>query len=270
MAGTSTESVDAMTGAGLRQMHASATGVSGRAADQAFAMPKSHILVVDDDRLLCRSLAYSLDRAGYRVDTVCSAEDALAWAQRDPPDLVLLDIGLPGMDGLEALRRFQSASSAPVIFLTARRRSLEEVIGLELGADDYITKPYDPDVLLARIKTALRRAQRPAQPAAGPLVVEVGDLVIDPRTHGVTCAGQPVDLPPRAFGVLYALAQRPGEIVPADDLLAQVWGAEYAGEPQVVYVHIRWLREKLEADPNRPRRILTVHGAGYKLVPQEA
>ncbi len=233
-------------------------------------MPKSHILVVDDDRLLCRSLAYSLDRAGYRVDTACNAEDALALALRDPADLVLLDIGLPGMDGLEALRRFQAGSSAPVIFLTARRRSLEEVIGLELGADDYITKPFDTDVLLARVKAALRRAERSAPPAASPLLLRVGDLAIDPRTHDVICAGQPVDLPPRAFGVLVSLAQRPGEIISVDELLAQVWGAEYAGEPQVVYVHVRWLRETLEADPNRPRRILTVHGAGYKLVPQEA
>jgi DNA-binding response OmpR family regulator len=233
-------------------------------------MPKSHILVVDDDRLLCRSLAYSLDRAGYRVDAAGSAEDALALALRDPPDLVLLDIGLPGMDGLEALRRFQARSSAPVIFLTARSRSVEQVVGLEMGADDYITKPFDPDVLLARIKVALRRARAPAQPGASPVLLQVGDLTVDPQSHGVTCAGQPVYLPPRAFGVLYALAQRPGEIVPVEQLLAQVWGAEYAGEPQVVYVHIRWLREKLETDPNHPRRILTVHGAGYRLVPQEA
>jgi DNA-binding response OmpR family regulator len=232
-------------------------------------MPKSHILVVDDDRLLCRSLAYSLDRAGYRVTSAGSAEDALALVSHDPPDLVLLDIGLPGMDGLEALRRLQAGSSAPVLFLTARRRSLEEVIGLELGADDYITKPFDPDVLLARIKAALRRVERPAQPAL-PVLLQVGDIVIDSRCRGVICGGQPVDLPPRAFGVLYALAQRPGEVVSINELLAQVWGAEYAGEPQVVYGHIRWLREKLEADPSRPRRVLTVHGAGYKPVPQEA
>jgi DNA-binding response OmpR family regulator len=233
-------------------------------------MSKSHILVVDDDRLLCRSLAYSLEHAGYRVNTVGSAEDALALARRDPPDLVLLDIGLPGIDGLEALRRFQEQSRTQVIFLTARRRTLEEVIGLEMGADDYITKPFDPDVLMARIKTALRRAQGTAHPAGGPVLLEVGDLTIDPRTHSVLCAGKPVALPPHAFGVLYALAQRPGEIVPVEQLLAQVWGAEYGGEPQVVYVHIRWLREKLESEPNRPSRILTVHGAGYKLVPKDA
>jgi DNA-binding response OmpR family regulator len=231
----------------------------------------THIVLVDDDALLRRSLAFNLEQAGYRVSTAANAEDALALAARDAPDLILLDIGLPGMDGLEALRHFRSRVGAPVIFLTARRRELDEVLGLELGADDYVTKPFDLDVLLARIKTVLRRVERSETvPTQIPGPVVVGDLVLDPRAHTVTLAGRPVELPPREFDLLHTLALAPGQVVSADALLARVWGAEYEGEPQVVYVHIRWLREKLEQDPHHPRRIVTVRGVGYKLEPQEA
>jgi DNA-binding response OmpR family regulator len=233
-------------------------------------MSPHHILLVDDDPLLRRSVAFSLERAGYRVTTAASAEDALALADRDPPDLVLLDIGLPGMDGLDALRRFRERPHAPpIIFLTARRRELEQVLGLELGADDYITKPFDKDVLLAHIKAVLRRVQQPAAPPPGLQPLRVGDLTIEPRTHQVTVGGRVVELTRREFDLLYTLALEPGRVFSADDLLARVWGAEYQGEPQVVYVHIRWLREKLEDEPNRPRRIVTLRGVGYKLEPRE-
>jgi DNA-binding response OmpR family regulator len=229
----------------------------------------THLLLVDDDALLRRSLGFNLERAGYRVSTVASAEDALSLARRDAPDLILLDIGLPGMDGLEALRQLRDHQGIPVIFLTAHRRELDEVLGLELGADDYITKPFDLDVLLARIKVALRHAQRPTLPVPARTPVVAGDLAIDPAAHTVTVGGQPVDLPPREFELLHALALEAGHPLAVEDLLARVWGLAYAGESQVVYVHIRWLREKLEADPNHPRRIVTVRGVGYKLVPQE-
>ncbi len=234
-------------------------------------MSPNHILLVDDDPLLRRSVAFSLERAGYRVSTAASAEDALALAGRDSPDLVLLDIGLPGMDGLDALRRFQvRLQTPPVIFLTARRRELEQVLGLELGADDYITKPFDKDVLLAHIKAVLRRVQQPLAPPPEPQLLTAGDLTVDPRTHQVTIGDRAVELTRREFDLLYALALEPGRVLSADDLLARVWGAEYQGEPQVVYVHIRWLREKLEAEPNRPRRIITARGLGYKLERLEA
>jgi DNA-binding response OmpR family regulator len=226
-------------------------------------MPK-HILLVDDDALMRRSLAFNLEQAGYRASTAASAEDALAMARRDLPDLVLLDINLPGMDGLDALRRFKGQAGLPVIFLTARRRNLDEVVGLELGADDYITKPFDVDVLLAHIKAVLRRpveAERPALP--GP--IQVGDLTLDPEAHTVAVGKRNVDLSPREFDLLHALVQDPNRVLSVDDLLGRVWGAEFAGQPQVVYVHIRWLREKIEADPEHPRRILTVRGVGYKL-----
>jgi DNA-binding response OmpR family regulator len=228
---------------------------------------EKHILLVDDDPLLRRSLSFSLECSGYRAHAAASAEEALAQAQSDPPDLVLLDIGLPGLDGLDALRQFQSRFTMPVIFLTARRRELDEVLGLELGADDYITKPFDLDVLLARIRVVLRRTLATTTPARAPLVV--GDLTIDPIAHTVAVGGHSLGLAPREFDLLYTLASEAGHVVTVDDLLMRVWGAGYAGEAQVVYVHIRWLRQKLEADPAHPRRIVTVRGVGYKLEPQE-
>jgi DNA-binding response OmpR family regulator len=228
-----------------------------------------HILLVDDDALLRRSLAFNLEQAGYRVSAAANAEDALAAARQDSPDLVMLDIGLPGMDGLDALRQFREQSGVPVIFLTARRRELDEALGLELGADDYVTKPFDLDVLLAHIKAVLRRSVRAVEPATAQATLIAGDITIDPTAHTVTVGGKALDLPPREFALLHTLILEARHVISTEDLLARVWGAEYEGEPQVVYVHIRWLREKLEEDPQHPRRILTVRGVGYKLEPQE-
>ncbi|MGD8488449.1 MAG: response regulator transcription factor [Anaerolineae bacterium] len=228
-----------------------------------------HILLVDDDDLMRRSLAFNLEKAGYRASTAADGESALRLARRDPPDLILLDIGLPGMDGLDALRNFRQEADTPIIFVTARRRELDQALGLELGADDYVTKPFDLNVLLARIKAVLRRMERGTAAPATAERLEVGDLVIDPLSHVVTVAGERLSLAPREFALLHALALSAGQVVSVDDLLAQVWGAEYMGEPQVVYVHIRWLREKIEADPQAPRRIVTIRGVGYKLVAQE-
>ena len=225
-----------------------------------------HILLVDDDALMRRSLAFNLEQSGYRATAAATAEDALAIARRDPPDLILLDIGLPGMDGLDALRSFQQESDIPIILVTARRRELDQALGLELGADDYITKPFDNNVLLARVKAVLRRYKR-AVPAdkSVPDRLEVGDLIIEPGAHVATLAGKNLDLAPREFDLLHVLALNAGQVVSVDDLLLQVWGAEYEGETQGVYVHIRWLREKIEFDPKHPRRIITIRGVGYKL-----
>lgn len=233
------------------------------------------ILIVDDDLLFCRSVAFILEQAGYQVQTAGSAEAALALVAAALPDLVLLDIGLPGMDGLEALRGLRAV--VPVILVTARRRELDEVLGLELGAEDYVTKPFDPDVLLARIRTVLRRGQ-PAAPAglpltdraalAKPAALRAGDLVIDPARHTVTLAGQGIQLSPLEFSLLHTLALEAGHVLSGEQLLARVWGAAYAGEAQTVYVYIRALREKIEENPQKPRRILTVRGIGYQLIPQ--
>ena len=232
-------------------------------------MPRT-ILLVDDDALMRRSLAFHLEQAGYQVQTAANAEDALAMVRHSPPHLVLLDIGLPGMDGLETLRELKAHHDLPVIFLTARRRDLDEIVGLELGADDYITKPFDVDVVLAHIKAVLRRTQAGSQPEAETRRLVVGDLVIDSQAHTVSCGGRFLDLSPREFDLLLALASQPETVIATEDLLSQVWGAEFIGQPQVVYVHIRWLRQKLEADPDHPQRILTVRGVGYKLIPHPA
>lgn len=234
---------------------------------ETIAIMGNHILLIDDDVLLRRSLAFNLEQAGYSVSTSETAEDALAIVRRDRPDLILLDIGLPGMDGLDALRIFQTEFDLPVIFITARRRELDEILGLELGADDYITKPFDNNVLLARVKATLRRTQT-TQMAHKVEKLIVGDLTIDPSSHIVTLSGAKIDLPPREFDLLHALALEAGNVISIDDLLTRVWGAEYTGESQVVYVHIRWLREKLENDPHDPQRIITVRGVGYKLEKQ--
>jgi DNA-binding response OmpR family regulator len=224
------------------------------------------ILLIDDDPLLRRSLSFNLERTGYVVSSAANAEEALEQLRRVPPDLVLLDIGLPGMDGLDTLRHIRAQVSAPVIFLTARRREMDQVLGLELGADDYVTKPFDLDVLLARIKAVIRRSYTVPSPAK-PDRLAVGDLTIDVAAHTVAIGEQLIDLPPREFDLLYALAAEAGRVVSVDDLLERVWGAGYEGESQVVYVHIRWLREKVESEPHHPQRIVTVRGVGYKLEP---
>lgn len=226
-----------------------------------------HILLIDDDALLVKSLAFTLKQNGYETTTAMSAEQGLAQLQTSAPDLILLDIGLPGMDGLEALRRIERENQIPVIFLTARRRELDEVLGLELGAQDYIVKPFKEDVLLARIKTVLRRSERASETReVSPLLV-CGDVAIDVAAHVVTVSGSPIDLAPKAFELLRALAQNAGQVMSVDQLIEEVWGIEFAGEPQVVYVHVRWVREKIEEDPSNPKRLMTVRGVGYKLLP---
>lgn len=226
------------------------------------------ILLVDDDALMRRSLGFNLEQAGFQVASAASGEAALGLIQSNPPDLVLLDINMPGMDGMDTLKRLRLELNAPVIFVTARRRELDEILGLELGADDFITKPFDFDVLLARVKAVLRRA------SGGGEAVERSELTfdsleIDPQAHTVRYLNRPVDLSPREFDLLYTLAANANKVIPADELLKRVWGAEYDGEPQVLYVHIRWLRRKLEPDPQKPALIQTIRGVGYRLNTKE-
>jgi DNA-binding response OmpR family regulator len=227
-------------------------------------MISKKILLVDDDNLLRQSLAYNLKKSGYQVSAAPTAEAGLDQIQADRPDLVLLDVGLPGMDGLDAIKRIRSEWSLPVIFLTGRRKELDEILGLELGADDYITKPFDLDVLLAHMKAVLRRSQPAVVDIANMEKITLGDLSIDPSAHTVILRGNPVSLSPREFDLLYVLVTNAGHVVTNEILLNQVWGEDFVGQPQVVYVHIRWLREKIEQNPMKPKRILTVHGIGYK------
>ena len=228
-----------------------------------------NILLIDDDALLRRSLAFNLQQSGYETHTAANAEDGLAIATQQRPDLVLLDINLPGMDGLDALKEFNNNMHIPVIMLTARRRELDEVLGLELGADDYVTKPFDFNVLLAHVKAVLRRFQS-SEPGARVTaeVVASGLLHMDPEAHTAHYKDKELDLSPREFDLLYTLARSANQVLSTDDILSRVWGAEFIGQPQVVYVHIRWLREKLEENPNKPQRIMTVRGVGYKYIPE--
>jgi DNA-binding response OmpR family regulator len=224
------------------------------------------ILVVDDDALMRRSLAASLGQTGYTVETAATGENAIQSVRRKAPDLVLLDVGLPGMDGIETLRAMRRDDpNLAVILVTGRRRELDEIVGLEMGADDYITKPFDMDVLLAHIKAVMRRYQAPAQVA--PLqAVSVGGLHIDPAAREVAVDGRSIELAPKEFDLLLTLAQNAGRVLSLDELLERVWGPEWIGESQTLYVHMRWLREKIEDDPAHPRRLITVRGTGYKLV----
>ncbi len=225
------------------------------------------ILLIDDDALLRRSLSYTLQRAGYSVRSAAAAPEGLELARQHEPDLVLLDIGLPGIDGLDALHLLRQNQRIPVILLTARRTEQDETLGLRLGADDYVKKPYDTDVLLARIDAVLRRSHPIARGAAGPqsITLCVGALEIDPQTRTARVGADTLDLTPRAFDLLYLLAARPNLVVPLSDILSRLWGPDYSGEPQVLYVHIRWLRERLARITACNVHIETVHRVGYKL-----
>jgi len=237
-------------------------------------MSKERILIVEDDVDLSTMLKIYFEAHGYEILTAGKGRDALEIGRRQLPNVVVLDIRLPDLDGYEVCRQLRSnlrTSHIPVLFLTQRDERSDKIAGLELGADDYITKPFDTNVLLARMKAVLRRAQRGMAGAGGEAdtsVVTVGDLTIDPSAYVATLRGQPLDLSPREFDLLHALALEAGRVLSVDDLLARVWGAEYVGESQVVYVHIRWLRQKLEDDASNPTRIMTVRGKGYKLLPQ--
>jgi DNA-binding response OmpR family regulator len=213
-----------------------------------------------------RSLAASLGQTGYSVETAATGENALQCIRRKTPDLVLLDVGLPGMDGMETLRAMRRDDpNLAVILVTGRRRELDEIVGLEMGADDYITKPFDMDVLLAHVKAVMRRYQTPVA-SSPPRPISVGEVHIDPAAREVRVGERVVDLAPKEFDLLHTLAQHAGRVLTLDELLERVWGPEWIGESQTLYVHVRWLREKIEDDPAHPRRLITVRGTGYKLV----
>jgi DNA-binding response OmpR family regulator len=226
------------------------------------------ILIVDDDALLRRSLKYRLGREGYSVTAAEDADEALSFARRDTPDLVLLDIGLPDRDGLDVARTLQRELNIPIIFLTGRSQETDIVVGLELGAEDYITKPFGMRELLARIRVVLRRTGRAA--AAGrdePL--SAGGVSLDPKGREVRVRGQRVEMPLKEFELLRLLMSNAGTVLSSDYLLDAIWGEEFAGAVQVLYVHIGWLRERIEQDPRRPRLIQTVRGIGYKFAAEE-
>lgn len=226
------------------------------------------ILVVDDDARLRPMLKFHLEQAGYTVVTVGSGEEALTAARHDHPDLVLLDIGLPDRDGLDVVRTLHREMNVPIIFLTARGQETDIVVGLELGAEDYITKPFGMRELIARIRVVLRRLERPrADTLSEPL--HIGEVMLDAQKREVHVGGKLVAVPPKEFELLRLLMANAGSVLTTDYLLNAVWGEGFDGAVQVLYVRINWLRELIEPDPRQPRYILTVRGVGYKFADLE-
>jgi two-component system, OmpR family, KDP operon response regulator KdpE len=219
------------------------------------------ILVVDDERQIVRALRVGLTAHGYEVLTASNGDEALDLAASTPPDAVILDLGLPGIDGLEVCRTLREWASVPILVLSARTQEREKVAALDLGADDYITKPFGMDELLARLRAALRRAA--AIPPAE-AILQAGDLRIDFSRRLVTVAGQEVHLTPTEYSLLKVLATNPDRVLTHGVLLRSVWGSEYGEEAHYLRVFVRQLRQKIEPDPSRPRHILTEPGVGYR------
>jgi DNA-binding response OmpR family regulator len=232
-------------------------------------MSGERILVVDDEPSISEVVALYLRREGFEVDVAADGALALALIAQRRPDLLVLDLMLPGVDGLAITRQVRSGASLPIIMLTARGEEIDRILGLELGADDYVTKPFSPRELVARVKAVLRRAHPPADeqrdPATAPLTA--GALRIDPAARSVTLDGAVLSLTAREFDLLNFIARRPGQVFTREQLLDHVWGYTFASDMSTVTVHIRRLREKIEDDPTTPRRLLTVWGVGYKFEP---
>jgi DNA-binding response OmpR family regulator len=223
------------------------------------------ILIIDDEQMIVESVSYNLKQEGYEVLTALDGETGLELAQTKDIDLILLDLMLPGMNGMEICKIIRQGSSVPIIMLTAKEGEIDRVLGLELGADDYVTKPFSMRELLARIKTVLKRT---ASTGSGmldtPKVIKTGDLQIDLLGHDVTVKGQSISLSSKEYELLRIMASHPGQVLSREQLLNLVWGNDFYGDSRTVDVHIRWLREKVEMDPGEPEYILTVRGVGYK------
>ena len=222
------------------------------------------ILVVDDEPSIVELAKLYLEQEGYRVETAGNGRDAVASVKSGSPSLVVLDLMLPDIDGLEVCRQVRKQSDVPILMLTARREDIDKILGLELGADDYLTKPFNPRELVARVRAILRRYQGGLTPTK---TVEVGDLRVDLSRHEATVGGQPLRLRTKEFGLLAALAQNLGRVMTREQLLETVWGFDYFGETRTVDVHVNHLREKLAGSG---AAIETVRGLGYKMVVQPA
>jgi len=232
-------------------------------------MASSKVLIVEDDQTLLGVLRYNLAKEGYDVLTASDGTQALEVARSEKPEVIVLDIMLPKLDGFEVCRILRREMIVPILMLTAKTEEIDKVVGLELGADDYMTKPFSVREFLARIRAMLRRTEMMKQEVAAnkeaqPSVVKVGSLEIDPTRHQVSLSGSVLDLSPKEFDLLAFLASNPGRVFSRDYLLERVWGYDYAGGTRTVDVHIRWLRQKIEVDPAHPRHLLTVRGVGYK------
>ncbi len=225
------------------------------------------ILVVDDEPKIVQLARDYLEHAGFGVLTAGDGASALQAARVRQPDLVVLDLGLPGVDGLEVMRTIRAAGSTPIVVLTARDTELDKLLGLELGADDYVTKPFSPRELVARVRAVLRRSERSAEPRER---IEVGDLDLDVPRLRATVAGRPVDLTATEFAILATMAREPGRVFTRSQLLDAVHGVAFEAYERAIDAHVKNIRRKLEPDPARPRYVLTVYGVGYRVAEPEA
>jgi two-component system response regulator RegX3 len=225
----------------------------------------TRVLVVEDEESYRDALSFLLEREGFDVSLAETGPDALATFERDGADIVLLDVMLPGLPGTEVCRQIRKTSQVPVIMVSARDDEIDKVIGLELGADDYVTKPYSPRELLARIRAVLRRGTE--APDLATTVLDVAGLRMDVDRHVVTLRGAPLALPLKEFELLEVLLRNAGRVLTRGQLIDRIWGADYVGDTKTLDVHVTRLRAKIEADPRAPQLLLTVRGLGYKLEP---
>jgi DNA-binding response OmpR family regulator len=225
-------------------------------------MPAKTILVADDEPTLVATLKYNLERESYAVVTAADGEAALAVARETHPDLIVLDLMMPGLNGLEVCRILRKEMHVPILMLTARGDETDKVAGLELGADDYVTKPFSMRELTARVRALLRRAEFAPEPEQD--VLSVGNLTIDVPKRAVSRDGGAIALKPKEFELLSFFARNRGRAFTREQLLNQIWGYDYTGDTRTVDVHVRWLRQKIEPEPDQPVRIITVRSVGYR------
>jgi DNA-binding response OmpR family regulator len=241
--------------------------VSASAGPSAPSTGPVRVLVVEDEPIARDVLCLYLERGGFAVETAEDGEQALVAIRACRPDLVLLDLMLPRVDGMEVFRRLQDGDAPAVIMLTARGEETDRIVGLELGADDYVTKPFSPREVVARVRAVLRRSRGTKNVVVDPEPLRFGDLEIDGRSREVTCQGAAVRLTPKEFDVLFLLASNARRVFTRLEILEELWDFAFDGDPSTVTVHVRRLREKLEADPSRPRHLVTVWGTGYRFEP---
>ena len=225
---------------------------------------KRTVLVVEDDDSLQDVLSYNLAKKGYRVLQAFDGDEALQLARAEELDLIVLDIMLPGLDGLEVCRIVRREMATPILILTARDQELDKVGGLELGADDYMTKPFSIRELVARVGALIRRREMDVGPPKVEKSISAGGLTLNLEARTARISGKSLDLRPKEYDLLAVLAGNPGRAYTRNELLDEVWGREYFGDPRTVDVHVRWLREKIETEPGSPRRIITIRGTGYR------
>jgi two-component system response regulator RegX3 len=225
----------------------------------------TRILLVEDEPSLVETVRYALEREGFGVTVARDGREALERFAAEPPDLVLLDLMLPAVSGLDVCRRIRESSMVPIVIVTAKDAEADKVAGLELGADDYVTKPFSVRELVSRVRANLRRSQMTVPDAAGE-VLTGGPIRLDAARHEVTVRGDPVAFPPKEFELLESFLRSPGRLLTRERLIQRIWGGDYVGDTKTLDVHVKRLRQKIERDPHEPEHLLTVRGLGYKFV----